>query len=190
MTDLPIRTPRLLLRRWRDDDLDAFAAMSADPEVMRFLWPIEDRAASDALAEAIRGHFDRHGFGFWAVEVPGVASFIGFAGLAEIGYVAPFAPAIQVGWRLARAHWGKGYATEAAAAALDAGFGPLGLAATIAYTVPANRRSERVMQRLGMSHDPRDDFDHPRVPAGHPLRRHILYRLTREDWRRPRGARV
>jgi RimJ/RimL family protein N-acetyltransferase len=187
MTTPAIRTPRLLLRAWRDDDLDAFAAMSADPEVMRHLWPIEDRAASDAMAAAIRGHFDRHGFGFWAVEAPGVAPFVGFAGLAVVAYDAPFTPAVEIGWRLARPHWGKGFATEAAAAALDQGFGPLGLAEIVAFTVPANRRSERVMQRLGMRRDEAGDFDHPRVAAGHPLSRHILYRLKREDWR---GARA
>jgi ribosomal-protein-alanine N-acetyltransferase len=178
-----IRTKRLLLREWRDDDLAPFWAMSADPEVMRHLWPVADRAASDAAAAAIRGHFARHGFGFRAVELPGVAPFIGFVGLAVVGFDAPFTPAVEIGWRLAREHWGRGYATEAAAAALDEGFGRLGLAEIVAYTVPANRRSERVMQRLGMRRAAAEDFEHPRAPPGHPLRRHVLYRLRREEWR-------
>jgi len=179
-----LRTPRLLLREWRDSDLDAFAAMAADPEVMRYMLPLEGRAASDALAARLRAHFAEHGFGFWAVELPDIAPFIGMVGLSVVGFEAHFTPAVEVGWRLARPHWGQGYATEAAAAALDHGFRQLGFREFVAFTAPTNRRSRRVMERLHMTCSEHDDFDHPRVPEGHPLRRHVLYRIRREDWDR------
>ncbi len=173
-----LRTKRLLLREWRDDDLEPFAQMARDPEVMRFLWPL-DRAASDAMAHSIRAHHAAHGLGQWAVELPGEASFIGFIGLNWVPRQTHFTPAVEVGWRLASAHWGRGYATEGAAAALEAGFTQFGLSEIVAYTVPANLRSRRLMQRLGMTHDPADDFDHPHVPVGDPLSRHVLYRKRR-----------
>jgi ribosomal-protein-alanine N-acetyltransferase len=175
-----LRTPRLLLRDWRDDDLDAFAALATDRLVMRHLRPL-DRAGSDALAVGIRRHCAEHGFGMWAVELPGRAPFIGFVGLIHVPPEMPCAPAIEIGWRLASAHWGHGYATEAATAARDAGFEQFGFGEIVAYTRPANVRSERVMQRLGMTHDPADDFDHPRIPVGDRLSRHVLYRLRRPD---------
>jgi ribosomal-protein-alanine N-acetyltransferase len=145
---------------------------------MRFLWPL-DRAGSDKMAADIRAHHATHGFGQWAVELPGEAPFIGFIGLNWVSHRVHFTPAVEVGWRLASVHWGRGYATEGAAAALDAGFTRFGLAEIVAYTVPANARSQRVMQRLGMTHDAADDFDHPRVPVGHALSRHVLYRKRR-----------
>ena len=182
MPDSAITTPRLLLRRWRDGDLDAFAALNADPEVMAFFPALLGRAESDALAARIREHFARHGFGLWAVEVPGVAEFVGFVGLSVPRFEAPFTPCVEIGWRLVRAHWGRGYATEAARAALDFGFRRLALDEVVSFTVPANRRSRAVMERLGMAHDPAEDFDHPTLPEGHPLRRHVLYRLARADW--------
>jgi RimJ/RimL family protein N-acetyltransferase len=181
-----LRTPRLVLREWHDEDLNAFAALSADAQVMEYVWSLDTRAASDAMAADIRRHFACHGFGFWAVQLAESPSFIGFIGLAVVSHQVRFAPAVQVGWRLFPRHWGHGYATEGAAAALDAGFGALGLSEIVAYTVPANVRSQRVMRRLGMTHAARDDFDHPRVPAGHPLCRHVLYRITRDHWRSPR----
>src|SRR5579863_1507201 len=156
--------------------------MSADPEVMRYLLPLADRAASDALAARFRAHFAEHGFGFWALELSGVAPFIGAVGLAVVGFEAHFTPAVELGWRLARPYWGRGYATEAARAALDYGFDRLGLDEIVAYTAPTNLRSRRVMQRLGMTRSEQDDFDHPRVPEGHPLKRHVLYRISREAW--------
>jgi ribosomal-protein-alanine N-acetyltransferase len=174
-----LRTPRLLLREWRDDDLTAFAALLADPRVMEYLRP----ADSAAMARDIHSHFARHGFGFWAAELVGGSPFIGFIGLAVVGFEAPFAPAVQIGWWLSSAHWGRGYATEGAAAALDAAFGRLGLKEIVSYTVPANTRSQRVMQRLGMTHATDDDFDHPLLPAGHRLQPHVLYRIKRDEWR-------
>jgi ribosomal-protein-alanine N-acetyltransferase len=187
MNPLTLHTPRLFLRPWRDEDGDAFAAMFADPEVMEFLKPVPDRAAIDAIIGRVRGHFDQHGFGWWAAEVPGVAPFIGFIGLWHIPFEAHFTPAVEVGWRLARAHWGQGYATEGARAALAAGFTRLGLDEIVSMTVPANARSRRVMERIGMTRDPADDFDHPRLAADDPLRRHQLYRLSRVDWEKACG---
>jgi RimJ/RimL family protein N-acetyltransferase len=178
-----LRTKRLTLREWRDDDLDAFAALSADPVVMEYLRPVDSRAASDAIAAQVRAHFAAHGFGFWIVERSDIGAVIGVVGLAHVGFAAPFTPAVEIGWRLAPAEWGRGYAAEAAAASLDDGFGRLGLPEIVAFTVPANQRSQGLMERLGMTRDPRDDFDHPRVPADNPLRRHVLYRIRREAWR-------
>lgn len=184
MPSITLHTPRLLLRPWRVDDVDAFATMFADPEVMEFLGPTQDRAAIDAIVGRIQEHFAAHGFGWWAAEAPGIAPFIGFIGLAHVNFDAPFTPAVEIGWRLARAWWGRGYATEGARAALDAGFTQLGLDEIVSLAVPANARSRRVMERIGMTRDPADDFDHPRLPEGHALRRHALYRIGRERWRR------
>jgi len=177
-----LETPRLRLRPWRDADLAAFAALNADPEVMRWFPEPLDRERSDALAARIRRSMRLQGFGLWAVEVPGDAPFIGFVGLSEPGFEAPFMPCIEVGWRLARVWWGKGYATEAARAAVAYGFEALGRREIVSFTVVANRPSRAVMERLGMTHDPAEDFDHPSMSAGHPLQRHVLYRLKRQDW--------
>jgi RimJ/RimL family protein N-acetyltransferase len=172
-------TPRLQLRPWAGADLDAFAAMNADPEVMTYLRGPLERAASDALAARFREHWERYGFGPWAVEAPGVAGFLGYVGLLTPTFRAHFTPCVEIGWRLARPYWGCGYATEAARAVLADGFGRLALAEVVSFTVPANLRSRAVMERLGMRHSPEDDFDHPSLPEGDPLRRHVLYRLAR-----------
>ena len=175
---LEISTARLRLRRWRPADREPFAALNADPRVMEFMAARLTREESDRLFDRIEAHFRDHGFGLWAVEVPGVAPFAGFVGLSVPRFQAPFTPCVEVGWRLAAGHWGRGYATEGARAAVGFGFGPLGLKEIVSFTVPANVRSIRVMERLGMTHDPADDFDHPLLPAGHPLRRHVLRRLA------------
>jgi RimJ/RimL family protein N-acetyltransferase len=178
-----IRTSRLLLRPWRDEDIAGFAEMSADPAVMEYLLPLSERGLSvEAWVARARAHWDEHGFGQWVVELPGEASFIGVVGLGLVGYQAPFTPAVEVAWRLARAYWDRGYATEAAHAAVDYGFDRLGLGEIVALTVPANQRSRRVMERLGMTRAPEDDFDHPRLPEGL-LKGHVLYRL-----RNPKGG--
>ena len=171
-------TERLLLRRWRPEDLEPFAACSADPEVMRYFPSTHSREQSDALAREFANGVEQRGWGFWAVEVRDGAPFIGFVGLMQPTFEAHFTPAVEVGWRLGREHWGHGYATEAARASVDFGFEELDLDEIVAVTVPANARSRRVMERLGMTRDPADDFDHPRVPPG-PLKRHVLYRLPR-----------
>lgn len=173
-----MRTARLVLRDWRDDDLDAFAALNADPKVMEHYPAALTRAESDAMAARIRARIrEQDGWGLWAVEVPGESPFVGFVGLQHVPFEAHFTPAVEVGWRIAHAYWGRGYAPEAALASLDYGFGRLGLAEIISMTVPANVRSSRVMEKIGMKRDPSEDFDHPRLPEGHALRRHVLYRL-------------
>jgi RimJ/RimL family protein N-acetyltransferase len=187
MTPITLPTPRLILRPWRAEDSEPFAAMFADPEVMEFLMPVADRAAIDGVIGRIQQHFDQHGFGWWAAEVPGVAPFIGFIGLSHVGFDAHFTPAVEIGWRLARRYWGQGYATEGARAALAAGFTQLGCNEIVSLTRPNNTRSRRVMERIGMTYDPADDFDHPRVPEGDPLRPHVLYRLSRDRWAETRA---
>ena len=171
-----LRTERLLLRRWRPEDREPFAALNADLRVMEHFPSTLTRAQSDAGADSIEVHFDRHGFGLWAVEVPGVTAFAGFVGLAVPSFEAAFTPCVEIGWRLGADYWGRGYATEAARAALSYGFGTLRLTEIVSFTVPGNIRSIRVMERVNMTRDPHGDFDHPRIPEGHPLRRHVLYR--------------
>jgi RimJ/RimL family protein N-acetyltransferase len=174
-----IRSDRLYLRLWRQSDREPFARMNADPRVMEFFPGLLSREESDARVEHIEAHFERHGFGLWAVEVPGVTPFAGFIGLCVADFEAPFTSCVEVGWRLAPEHWNRGYATEGARAALAFGFRRLGLDEVVSFTVPANVRSRRVMEKIGMTRSAGDDFDHPRLPEGHPLRRHVLYRIRR-----------
>jgi RimJ/RimL family protein N-acetyltransferase len=175
----PIRTERLVLRRWRDGDREPFAAMNADPRVVEHLPGPLTREASDALVDRIEANFESRGFDVFAVGIPGVAAFAGFVGLTVPRFEAAFTPCVEVGWRLAPAHWGRGYATEAARASLAFGFERLDLAEIVSFTVAANVRSRRVMERIGMTRDPCDDFEHPALPAGHRLRPHVLYRIAR-----------
>ena len=172
-----IQTARLILRPWRDSDLPAFAEQNADPVVMRYLLHVLTREESDAYARRAEDHLAEHGFCKWAVEAPDVAPFIGAVGLSHVRFEASFTPAVEVAWRLHRNFWGQGYATEAARAAIEDGFARVGLKEVVALTTLANLPSQRVMQRLGMSRT--FEFDHPAVPDGHPLQRHILYRLSR-----------
>jgi RimJ/RimL family protein N-acetyltransferase len=179
MTRLPeLRTDRLLLRPWRPDDRAAFARMNADPRVVEFLAGALSPEQSDALVDRIEAHFEQHGFGLWALEVPGVTPFAGFIGLAIPRFEAHFTPCTEIGWRLDAEHWNRGYATEGARAALRFGFEALNLEHIVSFTAVANRRSRRVMEKIGMTRSPGDDFDHPALPAGHPLRRHVLYRIA------------
>ena len=185
--DLPgeIRTQRLLLRRWRENDQAAFAEMNADPRVMEHfpgLLSVED---SQAMVERIQSQFDEHGFGVWAVEIPGVVPFAGFVGLMIPRFDAHFTPCIEIGWRLIADVWGHGYAPEGAQAALDFAFEQLNVDEVISMTAVGNLKSRRVMEKIGMSHTPDDDFDHPLVPAQHRLCRHVLYRLKLEDHIKP-----
>lgn len=178
-----LRTARLLLRRWRDDDRAPFAALNADPAVMEHFPSTLSRAQSDAVVDRIEADFEERGWGLWAVELREAGSFIGFVGLNPANFDAPFTPAVEIGWRLARERWGHGYATEGARAALEFGFETLALDEIVSFTTRGNARSRRVMERLGMHRDPADDFDNPTVPEGTPIRPHVLYRLERTSWR-------
>lgn len=171
-----IETPRLILRRWVESDLEPFAAMNADPRVMEYYPATLSRAESDEVAGRIRRHFDEHGYGMWAVELPSVTPFAGFIGLAIPRFEAHFTPCVEIGWRLAAEYWGRGYATEGAVAVLKYAFETLGLDEVVAMTAEINVPSRRVMEKLGMTHTPADDFEHPLVPEGHRLGRCVLYR--------------
>jgi RimJ/RimL family protein N-acetyltransferase len=177
------RTERLLLRRWRESDLEPFAALNADPVVMEHFQGLQSREVTEAFVGRIEAHWEAHGWGLWAVEVPDVAPFIGFVGLWPADDVTG-EPMVEVGWRAARAYWGHGYVSEAAREALRFGFEDVGLDEIVSFTVPQNQRSRRVMERIGLVRDPSRDFDHPRVDAAaHPqLVRHVLYALDRETW--------
>ena len=174
-----LTTARLTLRPWQPSDREGLWRMQSDPHTMEFLMPVADRTASDAVADRAEAHFARHGFGLWVVEAPGVTDFAGYCGLVHVPYAEHFTPAVEIGWRFDPAFWGRGYATEAARAALDFGFATLGLEEIVAITVPVNLRSRAVMERLGMVRDEGGDFDLPSTPPGHLLRRQVLYRLRR-----------
>ncbi|MDA8520633.1 GNAT family N-acetyltransferase [Acidovorax sp. NCPPB 4044] len=183
-----LQTPRLRLRQWTPADRAPFAALNADPAVMEHFPAPLGRAESDAMADRIEALIGERGWGFWAAERHGEGPgsenrFMGFVGLHRPIAPLPFGPCVEIGWRLARPFWGQGLATEAAELALRAGFEVLGLDGIVAFTALPNQRSRAVMQRLGMQESPTDAFEHPGVPAGHPLRAHCLYRLTRAAWR-------
>jgi RimJ/RimL family protein N-acetyltransferase len=177
-TPAGLETGRLLLRRWRPSDRAPFAALNADPEVMEHFPARLTRAESDAAVDRIEAGFDEHGFGLWAVEVKATGEFIGFTGLSVPSFEAHFTPAVEIGWRLARPAWGHGYASEAARRALAAGFSDYGLAEVVSFTSVGNVRSQAVMRRIGMTHDPADDFGHPRIAPDDRLHRHVLWRIT------------
>lgn len=173
-----LRTTRLSLRAVRDDDIEAFATMHADPRTMQFLAAAPlSRAESEAALSRIIANTRKHGVGPWAVEVRERTGLIGLVGLSRSELEVPFAPCVEIAWRLAPEHWCRGYATEAALASLDFGFKVLGLTEVLAWTTPSNIASRRVMEKIGMARDPAEDFDHPRLAVGHPLRRHVLYRV-------------
>jgi RimJ/RimL family protein N-acetyltransferase len=178
MTQSPnIETQRLILRCWRSSDLEPFAKMNADPNVMEFFPTPLTSPQSDALVAKIERHFRKHGFGLYAVELKDSGAFVGFIGLSVPAFHAHFTPCVEIGWRLAPDIWGKGLATEGAEAVLQYSREVLRLKDVVSFTVPVNLRSRRVMEKIGMTHDPADDFDHPQLPPGHPLRRHVLYRM-------------
>lgn len=187
-----LRTDRLVLRPWRDGDLAPLAALNADPAVMEHFPATLSLAESEFMLTRMHEQFATLGFGFWAVTAAPDGPLLGLVGLGAPRFEAHFTPCVEIAWRLARPHWGRGLASEAARAALAFGFEQAGLGEIVAMTLPANRRSRAVMERLGMKRDPADDFDHPRLPEGHPMRRHVLYRLARADWAaeagRPQGA--
>lgn len=174
-----VRTERLRMRRWHDADRVPFAALNADPVVMEFLPAMLTRAESDAFVDRIEDTFEQRGWSLWAIEVADDATFAGYVGLWPAEFDADFTPTVEIGWRLAAACWGRGYAPEAARAALAYGFDTVGLDEIVSFTTVANVRSQRVMQKIGMTRDPHDDFDHASLPVGHRLRPHVLYRIGR-----------
>jgi RimJ/RimL family protein N-acetyltransferase len=183
-----LTTDRLILRRWRDADREPFAALNADPEVMEHFPEPLDRTRSDAFVDRVEEVFEQRGFGFWAVEEAATGRFIGFTGLWVPRFEAQFTPAVEIGWRLARAAWGHGYASEAARRALTFAFEDLELPEVVSFTARTNLRSQAVMRRIGMTHDPADDFDHPSVAEGDRLRPHVLWRIDSDRWRETAGA--
>jgi RimJ/RimL family protein N-acetyltransferase len=184
-----LKTDRLIVRRWQPGDRAPFAALNADPEVMEHFPATLTRAESDVLIDRIEARFDELGFGLWALEIAETGEFIGFTGLSVPRFEAHFIPAVEVGWRLSRSSWGHGYASEAARCALRVAFDDLDLTEVVSFTSTTNLRSQAVMRRIGMTHDPADDFDHPLVEEGHRLQRHVLWRITAEIWRTQHSGR-
>jgi RimJ/RimL family protein N-acetyltransferase len=178
-----LKTERLVLRRWRPSDREPFAAMNADSEVMEHFPARLTPDESDVMIDRIEARFEASGFGLWALEIAETGQFIGFTGLSVPSFDAHFTPAVEVGWRLTRSAWGHGYASEAARRALTFAFDDLELAEVVSFTSHTNLRSQMVMKRIGMTHDPADDFDHPALDEGDRLRRHVLWRMTAERWR-------
>jgi RimJ/RimL family protein N-acetyltransferase len=178
---IEFNTARLLLRQWKASDRAPFAALNADSRVMEFFPNLLDRLASDEMADRIQSQIAERGWGFWAVEAPGESSFIGFVGLSIPAYEIPASPCVEIGWRLARKYWGKGYATEAAGAVLRIGFKTLHLPEIVSFTALSNHSSRAVMERISMQKTD-ENFEHPCVPEGHPLRLHVLYRLSYKQW--------
>jgi len=175
-------TERLILRRWRHSDRLPFSRLNAHPRAMEFMPGVLSRAESDRLTDRIEAHFLEHGFGLCAVELRQSHCFLGFIGLSVPGFQAKFTPCVEIGWRLSPAHWGQGLATEGSREMVRSAFEVVGLKALVSFTPPGNLRSRRVMERLGMTRDPTEDFDHPLLPEGHPLRRHVLYRLRSSEF--------
>jgi RimJ/RimL family protein N-acetyltransferase len=178
-------TPRLILRDWRDSDREPFAAMGRDPEIMAFLGPLMTREQSDAGIDRQRALIAADGLGFWAAERKADGAFLGFIGPKHTSFPAHFAPAVELGWRLSRLAWGQGLATEGAIAARDWAFAAAGLDEVVAITVPANLKSQAVMRKIGLRRDEAGDFEHPNLAPGDPLRRHVLYRMSRAAWAGP-----
>lgn len=177
-----LKTKRLILRPWKEEDLEPFAALNADPRVRKYFPGLMTKEESDASVKVMSEHFQKWGWGFWAVSLIETGEFIGLIGLANVTFEASFVPAVEIGWRLGFNHWGKGYATEGALACLEYGFEILKLQEIVAFTAVHNSPSRAVMERIGMHHNEEDDFDHPRVPVGDPLRRHVLYRIYKREF--------
>ena len=171
------------MRQWRESDRAPYAAMNADPRVMEFFPGLQDRSTSDASIDYWTAQFAEHGWSCWAVELESTGEFIGFIGLWIPRLQLPFSPCVEVGWRIAHRFWGNGYATEGARVSLQAGFERIGLDEIVSYTTLANVRSRAVMERIGMR-NANEDFEHPAIPDGHPLRTHCLYRISRDAWHR------
>lgn len=187
---MTIRTSRIILRQWCDRDLEPFADLNSDQRVREFFPGLLSRQESDNFVKLMADHISKKGWGFWAASLIQTGEFIGFIGLEDVNFTAPFnelTPAVEIGWRLAFKHWGQGYATEGARAALQYGFEKLSLPEIVSFTTVKNIRSRNVMEKIGMHHDEIDDFDHPKLSEGHPLRRHVLYRLKSSEWKKLRN---
>ena len=178
---IELETPRLRMRQWRESDREPFAVLNTDPVVMEFFPALVTREASDASIDAWQSQFAQRGWSNWAVEVAETQTFIGFVGLSIPRRVFPFSTCVEIGWRLARAHWGNGFATEGARGALRVGIEQLALPEIVSFTTVLNLRSRAVMERIGM-HDTHEDFNHPGIPEGHPQRLHCLYRMSQAQW--------
>lgn len=172
-----IETPRLILRTWEDADFEPMCRINQDPEVMRYFPDLQDRVETKQFIHKVNAHFDQYGYGLYATQLKETGEFIGFIGLLNVIFIAHFTPAVEIGWRLALAHWGRGYATEGAKAVLDYAFNTLAIPEIVSFTTVENQRSRRVMEKIGLKHDPADDFDHPNLTTDSPLLRHVLYRL-------------
>lgn len=183
-----LKTPRLCLREWREEDLEPFAKLNADPRVMEHFPGVLTRDESDAHARRIMARMESLAFGFWALEHSETKQFIGFTGLSAPSFKAHFTPCIEIGWRLASEYWGHGYASEAARACLAYAFEGLQLEEVVSFTVPANIRSRAVMERLGFRHNSSDDFMHPGLPTGHPIQLQVLYHLKCSEWQKQNSA--
>lgn len=180
--DAIIKTERLILRQWCEKDLEPFARLNADPRVMEHFPALLSREESDEMVKRMSDLIQTNGWGFMAASLAETGEFIGFIGINNVNFSAPFVPAVEIGWRLATTYWGKGYATEGALGCLSYGFNTLKLPEIVAFTTTQNFRSMAVMERIGMHRDPAEDFEHPRVAEGHPMRRHVLYRLGRDEF--------
>ena len=178
-----METKRLIIRQWKDDDFSPYAKLNADPKVMTYFPALLSKQQSDAQAEIFRQHITEHGWGFWAVELKEIGQFIGFVGLLsnDTSSGLPNTPHIEIGWRLSSKFWGVGYATEAAEKALEFAFKTLRAPSIYSFTALQNEPSRRVMQKIGMDNT-NQDFNHPKLPAGHSLERHCLYKITKEQW--------
>lgn len=185
-TMIEIKTERLILRQWTESDLKPFAELNADRRVREFFPKVLTRQESDGFVKIFSDHIKQYGWGFWAACLIETGEFIGFIGLETVNLAVPFTknPTVEIGWRIAHKHWGKGYATEGALKALEYGFQTLKLEEIVSFTVVQNIRSRNVMKKIGMHHDAKDDFDHPNLPEGHPMRRHVLYQISLQEWQK------
>jgi len=177
-----IATPRLILRTWKQEDIDPYFRINQDPKVIEFLRGPLTLDEVNAFVSNVNNQQEKYGYTLWAVEVKQTGTFIGFIGLNYTNWESHFTPAVEIGWRLDSKSWGQGYATEGAKAALDFAFNKMNLQEIVSFTVPDNKRSIQVMERIGLKRDLNGDFEHPKLPKDHRLLKHILYRLTREDY--------